>query len=567
MVHVLLKVRTLWRLLKWRASFGRFNLDSRPDTANPKFMTARDAVRLIPDNACVMSTGMTGTMRPAILYRAVRVRFAETGHPKNLTWVTAGGAGGRGRVPGTVEEVGVAGLTTRFISGHLETARSLLDLGERGQCMLSVLPQGTIAHLAEAQARGEDSVLTKVGVGSFMDPRVGAGSQVVPGVGEQLVTPEGDKLRYRMPPVTAACVIGTMADDDGNIYMTDAGILAETREAARAARKNDGVVICTVARITPRDDAQIFLHTEEVDAIVVNATNELSATIPQLKPWRELLPGSKADVNAATLRIKMLNDLMKLDPARGPVQQVLARQAASLFSHTVRPGSKVIVGYGLPQEVGRQIERGGLSHDITFLLETGVYGGIPAPGIFFGLAVNPERLMSSAEMFRYCETNLDATILGALQVDSDGNVNVSKKAPGAKNYIGPGGFLNLVASAKTIIFVGAFTARGRIEIVDGKLLVKEAGTPKFVERVDEVTFAAKEAYAAGKKVYYVTPLGTFRLTARGLELFEIAPGVDVERDIKANSRATIHLPESTGIEVIDSSVITGRGFSLRWGTR
>ena len=560
-----LKALTLAKLVRWRLGAYRFDLDYSPGLPNPKFMSARDAIRLVPDGACLMATGMTGTMRPAILYKAVRDAFTRTGHPCGLTVITAGGAGGRGRVEGTVEELGLPGLTTRFISGHLETARSLLALGASGDCELGVLPQGTITHLAEAQGRGEGSVLTDVGLGSFIDPRVGGGSQVVPGKGEQLVAPENGSLRYRMPMVTAACVIGTAADAEGNVYMTDAPIWAETREAARAARRNGGVVIVTVARVVPRDDAAIFLRADEVDAIVVSPKNEMSVTVPQTEGWRALTPGGDVDVEAATARVKALNDLMKLDPPRGPVQRMLARQASALFTREVRPGANCVVGYGLPQEVGRQIELGGLAKDLTFLLETGVYGGVPAPGIFFGMAFNPERLMTSAEMFHYCERHLDATILGTLQVDSEGNVNVSKRAAGAKNYIGPGGFLNLVAAARTIIFVGAFTAKGRLAIEDGSLRVVEPGIPKFVGKVDEVTFAAKVALKAGKKVFYVTPVGAFRLTGRGLELFQIAPGVDVERDVLAHSEARIFLPEDGTIAALDRAVMTGRDFRLRWG--
>jgi len=563
---LVLKAETLARLVRWKFVSGRFDLDRKPPVRHPKFMTAREAVGRIPDGAAVMSTGMTGTMRPAILYRAVRAAFEETGHPRGLTWITAGGAGGRGRVAGTVEEVGREGLVTRFLSGHLETARSLLELGERGVCELLVLPQGTITHLAEAQARGEDSLVSEVGVGTFMDPRVGNGSQVVAGVGPQLVEPAGDCLRYRMPRVTAACVIATAADRDGNAYMMDAPILAETREAARAARANGGVVILTVARIVPRDDAAIFLRAEEIDAVVVNPTNEMSVTVPQSRPWSALVPGGTDDVATVTRRVKALNDIMKLDPARGPIDALLARQAADLFSRVARPGSHCIVGYGLPQEVGRLVQEGGLGGDTTFLLETGVYGGTPAPGIFFGMSFNPQRLMTSAEMFHFCEEHLDVTVLGTLQVDSEGNVNVSRKAPGARQYIGPGGFLNLVASARTILFVGNFMARSKLVVIDGRLRLVEPGIPKYVERVDELTFSGKAALAAGKRVFYLTPMGAFRLTERGLELFQVAPGIDVEEDILMNCKARIVLPLGGPPAEIDRAIVTGRGFRLAWQT-
>jgi len=174
--------------------------------------------------------------------------------------------------------------------------------------------------------------------------------------------------------------------------------------------------------------------------------------------------------------------------------------------------------------------------------------------------------MTSAEMFHFCEEHLDVTVLGTLQVDSEGNVNVSRKAPGARQYIGPGGFLNLVASARTILFVGNFMARSKLVVIDGRLRLVEPGIPKYVERVDELTFSGKAALAAGKRVFYLTPMGAFRLTERGLELFQVAPGIDVEEDILMNCKARIVLPLGGPPAEIDRAIVTGRGFRLAWQT-
>ena len=559
------RLEMAYHLLKWKSGWDKRDIDWRPRGAtSPKFLSGRQAAQLIPDGACVMVTGMAATMRPALLYWSIRDVFQQTGHPRDLTFIAAGGAGGRGRIPGTVEEVGLKGLITRFLSGHLETARSILKLGESGDCELGVLPQGTIIHLAEAQARGEDSLVSDVGVGTFVDPRTGTGSQVIPGVGEQRVEAAGDKLRYRIPKITVALLIGAAADAEGNVYMTDVPMISETMEVARAARRNGGLVLVTVARVVPKDPQNIFLPAEIVDGIVVGPRNEMCMAVRQNRPWREFLPGSKVDVNRAMNRFKVFNGLLKLDPDRGPIENALALQTAALFSHVARPGNRCIVGYGLPQEVGRLVHEGGLAKDITFLIETGIYGGTPAPGLFFGMSISPERLISSAEMFHLCEDQLDVTILGMLQADSDGNVNVSKKSPGAMNYIGPGGFINLVTGAKTIIFVGAFQARAKMVVEDGRLRIVAPGIPKFVEHVDEVTFYAKAALEHGKRVFYVTSVGTFRLTPRGLELFQVAPGIDVERDILQATPARIVLPEDGNVDILDRSVVTGEGFKLAW---
>jgi propionate CoA-transferase len=558
-----LKAQTAVQLIRWKRNVNKFLLDYPPPVNTGKFMTARQAAGLIPDDAVVMSTGMTGTMRPAVLYRAVRTVFESTGHPRRITWITAGGAGGRGRVPGTVEEIAAPGLLKHFVSGHLETARHILDMGAKGQCELSVLPQGTITHLAEAQARGEGFVLSDVGVDTFMDPRVGNGSLVIPGTGTQLVSVQDDQLRYTLPGVSVACVIGSAADEEGNIYQTGAPILAESREAARAARRNGGLVIVTVGGLVPKNESQIFLRADEVDAVVVNPRQEVALAVPQTRPWPALLPGANEDVARAMAKVQVLNSMTKLDPTRSTVDRMLARQAAHLFQRICKPGVRCIIGYGLPQEVGRLIHEGGLGRQMTFLIETGVYGGVPAPGIFFGMAFNPERLMTSAEMFHYCEEHLDVTILGMLQVDEEGNVNVSRKSDDPAKYIGPGGFQNLATCAKKIIFVGAFSARSKLVLEGGRLTLQEPGISKFVKKVDEVTFSAKAALRAGKEVYYVTPLGAFKLTDRGLELIQTAPGIDILRDIQSNAQMTLQIPDGD-LPQLGMDIMTGEGFRLSW---
>lgn len=552
------------KLLRWKRKISNFNFDYCPDTGNPKFMSASDAVALIPDNACLMGMGMTVSARPAILWSAIGRRFRTTGSPKNLTVITAGGAGGRGKIPGSVEEVGLNGLNTLFISGHLETARAQLALADAGHCVLGVLPQGVIAHLAEAQGQGKDHIVSKVGVGTFMDPRIGSGSQVIPGLGEQLVSAEGDKLKYRIPEVSAAVVIAPSADIEGNIYVKDAVIYSEAKEAVLAAKRNGGVSIVTVAKIIPRDESAIYIKAECIDAIVLNPRNDITATVEQNKPWKELMPGDRGSIDRASAKIKALNRVIRADPERTDIDLVLARQAARIFSKIAHPEASCVIGYGMPQEVSRQIMNGGIGRNLTFMLETGIYGGLPAPGFFFGLAYHPKKLMSSAEIFHVVEKNLDITILGTLQVDQEGNVNVSKKAPGPKNYIGPGGFLNLVACARKIIFVGGFMAKSRIEIKNSELRVIEPGIPKFVKKVDEITFSAGEALKAGKEVYYVTHIGAFRLTEKGLELISVAPGIDIERDIMANSEARISLPADGMVELFEQGVVSGKNFRLNW---
>lgn len=560
------KVAAYGRIIRWKMGEKKRDLDYRPaGVANPKFKSARQAVQMIPDGAVCMSSGMASNMRPTILYFAVGDVFEQTGHPKNLTWISAGGMGGRGRVRGTVEEIGRKGLCARFISGHLETARSMLKGGEEGYIELHTLPQGIITLLAQAQGNGIGHLDSPVGVGTFVDPRVGKGSPITPNATDNYIAVEGEQLRYRLPPITAACVMATEADAEGNIYMRESSLYTEVKEACLAAKANGGVAIVAVAKIIPKSPSEIFLPADKVDAVVVCPRNEQTLTVPQLERWDMFLPGAKVDVAQALGRLKPINDILKLDPVRGPIETAMARSAAAVFAKVGHPGCHVINGYGLPQEVGRLVMEGGLAHDLNFLIETGAYGGIPAPGLFFGSAINPERLITSAEMFAFCRDNLDVTVLGMLQVDSLGNVNVSKKSDRIRDYVGPGGFIDLVTAAKNIVFIGAFQARAKLAIENGKMRVLETGIPKFVEHVDEITFYGPAAVARGQHVYYATPLGLFRLTARGLELVEVMPGVDPKKDILDQSPAKILLPEDGDVKVAPASYLTGEGFRLAWG--
>ena len=566
MAGLLSKLSVYKRVLTWALNKNKIDIDYKPKVDNPKFKTGLEAAAMIPDGAIVSGCGMASNVRPASVYRAVRQSFQNTGHPANLTWINAGGTGLRGRAPGGTEEVCVSGLLTHYISGHHETVRAGLELVAKGDMYLTVYPQGTLIHLIEAQGHGQYELVTEVGVGTFVDPRVGTGTQVETGRGEQMVSVEGDMLKYTLPKINVSVVAATYADEDGNIYMKDSPMYTEVRESTMAAKYNGGLTIVNVAGIIPRDDSRIFIPADKVDAIVVNRYAEQCLMFPQKKPLMALTLSEKMkDIPKFLDELALFNRILKLDPVRSPLEYMLARQTAKLFMKVGFPGVRTIIGYGLPQEVGGMANRGGMGSDITYLIETGVVGGVPVPGFFFGMAINPEKLISSAEMFHFIEDNLDVVILGMLQVDPQGNVNVSRKSKNVKEYVGPGGFINLVTYAKNIIFIGQWTAKAEVEIVDGKLDVKKRGIPKFVRELEEITFNARAALSRGQKVFYCTTAGTFRLTERGLELIQVAPGLDIQKDIiDVAPWANIVLPENGQVDVLDRSVMTGDGFKLAW---
>jgi propionate CoA-transferase len=272
----------------------------------------------------------------------------------------------------------------------------------------------------------------------------------------------------------------------------------------------------------------------------------------------------RVDTHDAVERLTFANHVLKITPVRTPIELATGRLAADLFTRVARRGALINIGVGLPEEVCRLMYQGGLHEDVTFFTETGVYGGLPTPGIFFGAAINPQKIITSAQVFHELYEHLDATILGVLEADSAGNVNVSKRGPRCLDYVGCGGLPDLTASARNIVFVGSWMAHAKIDIVDGQVRITKAGAPKFKERVAEITFSGKQALAKGKKVYYVTNVGVFQLTARGMTLVQVMPGLDVQRDILAGSPMKIVLPENGQVPVVTRDIVTGEGFRLKW---
>jgi propionate CoA-transferase len=562
-LSVFTKAELLLHILKWRFTWNRHDSDYLPPGLGSKFLSARDAAALIPDGATVCSSGMAGSQRASIFFWAIKERFLKEARPRDLTWIVVGAQGSRGKVPGTIEELGMPGLMRRFIAGHAETCKAQLKLATQGLLEVHAFPQGVETFILEAQGRGQDSLVTETGVGSFLDPRVGNGT-CVNGRGDSMSAVEGDLLRYTLPKVTVALFTVPYADREGNLYFKDGAMFTEALESARAARANGGMVLAAVADLIEPDPGALFLRADEVDAIVVNPHNEQTGSVPQRRHWPMFTQGAQVDSHDAVERLRFACTVLGITPYRGPVEQALARLAASRFMRLGHRGMHVNIGVGMPEEVCRLVVNAGFDRDVTFLTETGVMGGLPAPGIFFGAAINPTRIVSSAQIFHFCEDHLDATILGLLQADQDGNINVSRRGAEPIHYVGPGGLPDLSRYARNVIFVGSWMAHADLRVEDGRLRIVKPGAHKFMPRVDEITFNGERALARGQNVLYVTNVGVFRLTPRGLELDEVLPGVDVRRDILEACPMRVVLPEGREVAVTPASVVTGQGFSLAW---
>jgi len=533
-----------------------------PVPENPRFMSARAAVGLIGDGDVVAVSGLGGNQRASIVFWAIREAFEESGHPAGLTLVNLGGHGGRGRVPGTLEELGRAGLCRRLITGHLETFRAMLDLAAANECELQCIPQGTLALLIDGLGQGRDSLLSATGVGTFVDPRVGTGSRVA-SRGEQLISAEGDQLRYRIPPIDVAVFNAPAADRHGNIYVKDCAMIGETAEIARAAKRNRGCVIANVGLIVGEGYDRAYVPGHMVDAVVYHPDTEQAAGITHRACWRALTTSSDVPIRDALAQVQLVNRLAGVARDRGAVEGAVARLAASTLATQVGRGAHVNIGTGLPEQVCEVLFDTGLHEQVTLLVESGPVGGLPASGVYFGASLSPRRILSSAEMFKLCAERLDATCLGVLEADGEGNVNVSRRSEGVRDYVGPGGFIDLTADAAVIVFVSGWMVRGEMRVEGGSVRVVRRGAPKFVPRVREVTFSGPRALAAGKRVFYATPVGLFRLTEQGMELVSIMPGIDLRRDVLEVGSMRIALPRPDAIAVVPRPVVTGDGFELR----
>jgi propionate CoA-transferase len=247
------KIRLIGEIVAWRLRWGRRDLDYHPGPdCSDKIITARQAAALIPDGVTAISSGMAGNSRCSAFFWAIRERFESEGHPRDLTWISVGGQGGRGKAPGSVEEVGVEGLVTRYISGHVETVKSMLALARDGKMDIHVLPQGEMTEIIEAQSRGERVVRSPTGLDCFLDPRCGPGTAVVSRDGSNFVEVDGDLLAYEMPPIDVALFNAGYADRKGNVYLTDIATLTETPESIAAAHANGGLAMGTVEDVRPR---------------------------------------------------------------------------------------------------------------------------------------------------------------------------------------------------------------------------------------------------------------------------------------------------------------------------
>jgi len=531
-------------------------LSSFRSSPRGKLVSALDAVRLIRDGDTVATGGFVGIgFAEAIavaleeFYLSGEERYLQaTGKPKNLTLVYAGGQGdGKDR---GLNHFGHAGLVKRVIGGHWGLVPKLQTLAIANEIEAYNLPQGVISHLLRDIAARRPGHFTTVGLGTFVDPRFGGGKvneRTTEDLVELLTIGGQEMLRYKTFPIDVGIIRGTTADLDGNITMEREALTLEVLAIAMAARNSGGVVIAQVERVAENGSLhprQVKVPGVLVDCVVVSD-----------KPDHHMQTYGTSYNPAYSAEIRAPMGSVPAMPMSE--RKVIARRAAL----ELLPGAVVNLGIGMPEGVAAVANEEKIIDLLTLTAEPGVVGGIPAGGLDFGAAVNPQAVIDQPYQFDFYDGGgLDVAFLGLAQADAEGNLNVSKFG---RKLAGAGGFINISQNAKKVVFLGTFNAGGlKLEVEnDGLRIVSDGVSRKFVQQVEHRTFSGSYAARRGQTVLYITERCVFALTPAGLQLTEIAPGIDLQRDVLAQMDFAPTIAEP--LRLMDRRVFRPEAMGLR----
>jgi propionate CoA-transferase len=509
-----------------------------------KFVKSSEIASVIKDNATIYTPGfgLAGFAEEVAI--AIKESFLATGHPCNLTVYHSAGIGNtkdRG-----IHHFAHEGLLKRIVAGHFGIGGPKINkLIMENKIEAYNLPQGVLSVLARNIAGRRPGVLSKVGLGTFVDPRVEGGKITTKATEDlvQVVDFDGEEwLYYKAPKVDVAMIRGSEADENGNITLDREGVLLEAISIAQAAKACGGIVIAQVENIVKAGSLhpkQVKVPGLVVDYVIVAKPGNHYQTMGTY--FNQAFAGD-IKIPVASLKSLELDD-----------RKIIARRAAM----ELIPGAAVNLGIGMPEGVAAVAAEEKVDYLMTLTTEAGAIGGIPAAGLDFGHAVNAQAMIEQPFQFDFYDGGgIDVAFLGLAQMDRHGNINVSKFGP---KTAGCGGFINITQNAKKVVYCGTFTAGGlAIEAKDGNLTIKQEGkNKKFLQDVEQITFSGNYAVKVGQPVVYITERAVFRLTPDGVELSEVAPGIDIEKDILAHMDFK---PVMRNVKMMDSGI-----FSENWG--
>lgn len=488
-----------------------------------KFISAKEVAKKIENHSIVATGGFVGIGVAEEVLTEIENHYLENKQPTNLTLIYAAGQGD-GKSKG-LNHLAHEGMVNKVIGGHWGLAPKLGNLALENKIQGYNLPQGVISHMFRDLASGKKGTISKIGIGTFVDPQLQGGKVneiTSEDIVKEIFIDDERHLYFKAPSkIDFAILRGTLADEDGNISLEKEALTLESLALAMATKNSGGKVVVQVEKKVKNGSINpklVGIPSIFVDYVVLCSDAK----------YHHQTFATEYDETFVNSSILLNNTKEKsvLDE-----RKVIARRCAMFLSKD----DKILnYGIGMPEGIAEVLRDGNQEHLFTPTVEPGAIGGTPAGGLSFGASVTPQAIIDQPYQFDFYDGGgLDVAFLGLAQCDSNGDINVSKFGP---KIAGCGGFINISQNAKKVVFCGTFTAGGlKVQVKDGKInILTEGKSKKFIKEVEQITFSSKTANLNNQPVYYVTERAVFKLSKNGLELIEIAPGVDLEKDILDN---------------------------------